>query len=263
MFFNFAKLMKPNLKYIDIHTHNSITDVDVFKIENFKIGGNFSNKLHYSVGIHPWEIGLKSLTNILHQLQTIYCPINKLYNADAIAVKSNFYWTITDMLSVLEIAKKDNIIAIGEIGIDRHIKTDINLQINVLQKQLEIAEILNKPVVIHCVKAYSDFQKIVNENKLKFIFHSFNANENFAKYFVSKGAYLSFGQNLLNKENLQKILISTNINNIFFETDNSNANIKDIYKFASKLLNIDEDDLKLQIINNFKNLFGLDVRNLE
>ena len=89
-------------KYINIHTHTK-TNTDSFEIIS---SNNIDNNGYYSIGIHPWNIG----DNYIN------------------------YKTIE------ELAKLKNILAIGEIGLDRAIKTDINLQKEYFLAQLNIAK---------------------------------------------------------------------------------------------------------------------------
>jgi len=212
-------------KYIDIHTHNKINN-NIFKIV---CSNSIDNKnSYYSVGIHPWNI-------------------NNL-NVDINIIKEKIRF--------------NNVLAIGEIGLDRTINTKINFQKNVFYSQLKIAIEIKKPVIIHCVKAYSDFQQIIKENHYTYIFHGFNANLLIANYLINNGCYLSFGNKLLTNKKLQNTFKQLPTNKIFFETDESNINIKDIYIFAAKLLNIELFQLQNLIQNNFKTIFGIDVRKL-
>lgn len=206
-------------QFINIHTHKK-HNTDVLEIINSNI---INDKNYFSIGIHPWNI-------------------NKI-NID--------YANITKLIT------KKNVLAIGEIGIDRTINVDIDLQKDVFYKQLTIARENNKPVIIHCARAYSDFQQILKQIPHIYIFHGFNANILTASDLIKKGAYLSFGESLIKNTKLQHTFKCIDINKVFFETDNRNININDIYIFASKLLDIDLNKLKNIISLNFKNVFNI------
>ncbi len=211
-------------QYIDVHTHKTASE-NIFEIINSK---NIEEKGYFSVGIHPWRIGTSE----------------------------------PDYSKIYELANKPNILAIGEIGIDRSINTNIELQKQVFLKQLQLAKEINLPVIIHCVRAYSDFQQIINSYPYTYIFHGFNANLTIANYFISNGGYLSFGKQLLTNKKLQNAFKELSVYNIFFETDENDISIKDIYIFAAKLLNISLSELQEMIQSNFKKVFGIDVRKL-
>jgi len=54
--------------------------------------------------------------------------------------------------------------AVGEIGLDKgsHGKTiDFGDQVEVFQRQLELAKELEKPVSVHCVRAFGDLLEIL------------------------------------------------------------------------------------------------------
>lgn len=203
---------------INIHTHKRTLANTVEIVST----NNINDEGFYSIGIHPWYI---------KNIEIDYSQIELM-------------------------AKATNVLAIGEIGLDRAIKTDIEIQKNVFIKQLQIAKKVNKPIIIHCVRAYSDIQEIIKKHPYKYIFHGFNANKIIAENLISKGVFLSFGYELIQNKNLQNTFKQLPINKIFFETDESDVNIKDIYKFASELLNIKFEALEKQIQNNFNKIIS-------
>lgn len=71
-----------------------------------------------------------------------------------------------DYGEIIEAAKLDKVVAIGEIGLDYYYETaPRDVQKKVFVEQLEIAHSLKKPVVLHVRDAYDDFLKIAVENK--------------------------------------------------------------------------------------------------
>lgn len=81
--------------------------------------------------------------------------------------------------------------AIGEVGLDKVTSTPFDLQMNILQKQLELAKKYDKPVIIHCVKAYSDLIKIKKRDfKMQvWIFHGFNTSWQVAEQLLQMHCY--------------------------------------------------------------------------
>jgi TatD DNase family protein len=208
--------------FIDIHTHNTSTNHNnksIFCIDIYKDINSQIRKFS-SIGIHPWFINDTTNINIIE---------NNINNK--------------------------NIIAIGEIGLDKTIDINLDLQKELLFQQLNLAEQNNKPVIIHCVKAYSDFQQIIKNNSIPFIFHGFNSSLQTAKSLIENGAYLSFGEHLLTNRKLQNILKNSDLSKMFFETDDSEISINEIYLFAAKLLNIKINDLQKRIEMNFKEVW--------
>jgi len=209
--------------YIDIHTHNkNIGDTKfLYNLCNNEI----PNFQYCSYGIHPWELGKLSTHNYFDKL-TLYC-------------------------------QQRLIIAIGEIGIDRTIEFPVSEQIKYFELQHTIAENHNLPVIIHCVKAWSDFLAIRTQLKtnLPWIFHGYNGNDLTAQQLVSKGCYLSFGQQILTSAKVQEVFKHIPINKLFLETDDSQEKIENIYQKAADLRHICIIDLKKQLEENFNAVF--------
>ena len=58
----------------------------------------------------------------------------------------------------------NNVVAIGEIGLDYHYgKENIDLQKEIFERQLKIAEKYNKPVIIHSRDAMADTYEILKK----------------------------------------------------------------------------------------------------
>jgi TatD DNase family protein len=162
------------------------------------------------------------------------------------------------MLSINQMCDQKRIMAVGECGIDRFIKTDIALQTTVFRKQVRISETYNLPLIVHCVKAWSDLAAIRKTEKAKmpWIYHGFTGNEYHAKHIAGSGSYLSFGKDLLSFQKVQEVFEKTPIGAIFLETDDANISIETIYIRASELLNVELGLLKETMLSNFQKVFG-------
>ena len=118
----------------------------------------------------------------------IACGCSKSANIEALKVASDFenvYTTIgfhPDQASVvtdedlieLEYQLKSNkkVIGIGEIGLDYHYDGyDKSKQFSLFEKQLQIAEKLNIPVVIHSRDAVQDTIDILKKHKVTGVIH--------------------------------------------------------------------------------------------
>lgn len=152
----------------------------------------------------------------------------------------------------------ENCLAIGECGLDRLCKVDLELQQSVFIVQIELANKYKKPLIIHCVKAFDLLQGYLNQIDVPVIIHGFNQNNNILIQFLKhENVYFSLGAALLKEaSNAQKAISETPINRVFFETDNnSKIDIEDIYKKGSELLNLPIGDLSNQIKQNFTKIF--------
>lgn len=153
--------------------------------------------------------------------------------------------------------QEPNCLAVGECGLDKICKSDYRQQKYFFSEQLKLAVKYQKPVIIHCVKAFDDLLGICKPyiNKIPLILHGFNKNDELAKQFINKGFFLSVSSEFLSKTKLNQVILS----NLFLETDDKiNLNIRDVYKIASQKLLIKEELLKEKIYINFAALFKVD-----
>ncbi|MGV0966715.1 TatD family hydrolase [Empedobacter falsenii] len=216
--------------FLNAHTHHLAHQTDVLELYN-----QFPNELNneaklFSIGIHPAYIKTSSIEKEVEIInQTI---------------------------------SNKNCLAIGEIGLDKLCETDFKLQINVFEKQLEIATQHQLPVIIHSVRAYQEILHIRKQMKLTipFIFHGFNKNEQLLNQIIAQNCFASFGKNLLSNKNLQIIFANLSANQFFLENDASEISIEEIYTFAADLRKITIEELQLQQAENWKTVFGYEVQ---
>lgn len=147
--------------------------------------------------------------------------------------------------------------AIGECGLDALVAVSQVLQEQVFEAQILWANKIQKPVIIHCVRKYSELMRFQKIAKVPLVVHGFNKKENVARELLNKGFYLSFGKALLRNEGLQKVAKSTPLEKIFLETDVWEGNVEDVYETVAKIKNIDIETLENQVIENLRQVFGL------
>ena len=99
-----------------------------------------------------------------------------------------------DWLSQIEsMLSEPKAAALGEIGLDYHYEGfDRELQHEVFIKQLELAEKLNKPVVIHSRDACEDTMNILKKYKPRGVMHCFSGSAETAREVVKLGMYIGF-----------------------------------------------------------------------
>ncbi len=219
---------KINILYINIHSHYPAATGE-WVIQNLYKDFNLATEAGiYSAGLHPWyidEAGWKASFEILKQF-----------------------------------SKKDQVIAIGECGLDKVCKTSFPLQQEVFIAQLLWANEINKPLIIHCVKAFDEILGLLKEhsNKVPVIFHGFNKNRLLAEKIMQQGHWLSFGKALLQPA-MQEIFASLPTGKIFLETDDAAINIQQIYLAATSVKNISMEQLNLQLTKNAHAVFNITV----
>lgn len=154
--------------------------------------------------------------------------------------------------------KKMVVFAIGECGLDRARSNiaSIDIQKYALIKHLELAHESNLPVVIHCVKAFSDLLEILKKTQFKnsILIHDYSGNKEEMRELLKYKTFFSYGKRIFNNDSMLKI---TPLDRILFETDDDkNLQIEQVYKKGSLSLGVLEDELEKIIENNFLNYFG-------
>ena len=104
-----------------------------------------------------------------------------------------------ELLEIEKIAKYEKNVAIGEIGLDYYWNKDNKeLQKQVFIKQIEMANRLDLPIVIHTREAVMDTVQILKEHQVlnKGVFHCCPLNQELIKEGLKLGFYISFSGNV-------------------------------------------------------------------
>lgn len=216
------------MKYYNIHTHEQSTNVDEISIVNRNVGefstfcGLNIQSVFYSLGIHPWKIREENLSRSID-----YILNNAIF---------------------------DSIKAIGECGLDKLCDTPWELQEKAFFAQIKISEALEKPLIIHCVKAFDELLAFKHEAQAKqaWVIHGFRGKPEQAKQLVQNGFYLSLGL----KYNADSLLVIPS-DKLFLETDDSDNTIETVYKNISEDLKTSLENLKKQIHINAALVFKI------
>jgi len=215
------------IDFLDIHTHQTAVKPGVISIESLSLTNDIflamPKKKPISIGLHPWFASIEKL-----ELQMKY-------------------------LSVL--ARQDNVKLIGECGLDSLKGEKIENQILILENQIVLAEALNKPLILHCVKSFSELINLKEKLKVKvpMVIHGFNKNEELGKQLLKNGFLLSFGAAVL-KENTGAAKLIKDLDYFFLETDDSQITIQEIYHAVAEIKNCTVDELKALIFANWEKL---------
>ena len=218
-----------NSPFVDIHTHNAKTDDDLIQIVNLDLNQSCSEQGYYSYGIHPWKLDEADF-----QLEETFALLK-------------------------ERLQSPNALALGEAGLDKMHKDSFEQQIAVFERQIELSEALQKPMILHDVKSHNEIIALRKKHKAKqpWILHGFNGTEQDVKQIIGQGLYLSVGESLLHSERkIHNSLKFINLDYLFLETDMSEVGIETIYEAAAKLLEMDINALKTQIFANFAALWN-------
>ncbi len=147
--------------------------------------------------------------------------------------------------------------AIGEIGLDFSREIDRGAQEELFCRQLEIAQRQALPVVIHSVRALDRTLQILEGFTLRaVIFHGFIGSLQWARRGVERGYFLSFGHRCFASPKTLDALRNLPITNIFFETDECDTPIEEIYHRASQYRAESLEEIRDEIYKNYKKIFN-------
>lgn len=181
-----------------------------------------------------------------------------------------------DDIKELERIYKENkkVIGIGEIGLDYYwIKDNREKQLELFNKQLELASKLDAPIVIHTREATNDTINELKKFNLKGIIHCFSGSKETADIYLKMGYYIGIGGVLTFKNtNLKDTIKSIPINRITLETDspylsptphrgekNYPKYIPLVAKTIADIKDISIEEVGKETTNNTKTLFDLDL----
>ena len=145
---------------------------------------------------------------------------------------------------------------VGEIGLDYAGTVGREAQLRIFREQLDWAERLGKPVVLHCVKAFEAVMRELAPHALRaVIFHGFIGSSQQAAEAIKKGYYLSFGERTFRSPRTVEALRRTPVENLFAETDESDVPIEEIYRRIAQAKDLDPELLKCAIYRNYREIF--------
>lgn len=212
----------------NIHTHRPTLHPETLEIESVYFGqANPPQGRLRSVGLHPWY----------------------LEGTDPLAAEN---W-------LREAAARPETRAIGEAGLDKLTPTPWNLQMTAFRSCFEVSEAFQKPLILHCVRAFDDILALKKQWKpvQAWIFHGFEKNPETARRLLDAGCFLSFGAALFRqKSHTPEALRQMPADRFFLETDDSDTTIEAVYERAGAIRGMPPAALQIQVQQNFESVFG-------
>lgn len=177
--------------------------------------------------------------------------------------------------------------AVGEIGLDRWIKNyDLPRQEEIFLRQWRMAAALERPVTIHCLKAWGrlfDLLRAEERAPRGFLLHSYGGPQEMVKPLAELGAYFSMSGYFAHprKAGHAETFRHVPADRLLLETDapdmwppeqwnefplketgsgkviNHPANIGAVYRFAAQCRGESVESLAGQVEENFARLFGV------
>lgn len=176
------------------------------------------------------------------------------------------------------LAAHPKVIALGEMGLDYY--RDLSprsVQKKVFEQQLDLADELNLPVVIHNREAYHDIIPILQARRgnVRGVMHCFSGGVETMRQSLELGFYIGIGGPITYRKSheLQEAARAAPANRLLVETDcpwlapqfrrgkrNEPAYVRAIAEKIAELRGVTLEDIGTTTSRNFENLFGRSVQ---
>ena len=187
-----------------------------------------------TAGVHPWEAG-NNAAEAIGRLAERLCGRGP---------------------GPCETLRSEAVQAIGETGLDFACAVPREAQFNALRAQLALARQAGMPVVLHCVRAFEPLMRELAECEPRaVIFHGFIGSPEQARQALRRGYYLSFGERAFASPKTLRALREVPLGQLFFETDDDEVTIGEIYARAAAVLGLPEEVLQRATLENYERLF--------
>lgn len=212
------------------------------------------------------KLGINDAVDLINQYDNIFATVG-FHPSEVSSINEEDISWLEDIIK-----NNSKILGVGEIGLDYYYgKDNKEEQIRLFDRQLQLAEKLNLPVVIHTRDAFQDTYNLLKKYKLKGVIHCFNGSLEVANLYINLGYSLGIGGVVTFKNsNLPDVIEKIPLESIVLETDspylspepyrgkeNSPKNIPIIAEKISLIKKISTNDVEKITYNNVVRLFDL------
>ena len=195
-----------------------------------------------------------------------------MYGALGIHPESVEDYNEEDIDFIREHINDDKIVAVGEIGLDYHwVNDNKDKQIELFEKQLQLAEEFDKPVIIHSRDATEDTINTLKKHHVRGVIHSFSGSYETAMIYIKMGFLLGINGVITFKNcKLKDVVLQLGLENFVLETDspyltpvpfrgesNDPSHIMDIAKYICDLKDISLEELSKITEDNVKRIYNI------
>jgi len=174
----------------------------------------FEKNIFAAVGIHPVHLKKGNIA---------YHDPDELTEQEIPTIGEEF-----DYQKYLELAKDEKVVAIGEVGLDYHhfepednVEALKKLQKEILIEFIKLANVVGKPVMLHCWDGYDDLLDILTNFPVdkKGIVHSFIGSYKTAQKFIELGYAIGLNGIITYGDSYDKLIREIDLKHIVIETD--------------------------------------------
>lgn len=202
----------------DIHTHHHPAVPGTAVVQLTPDAFSPLSEHFYSVGLHPWDI-------------------------------SNDWRT--QMAKLLVMALYTHVLMIGETGLDKkNSPASMETQLEVFREHIRLSELIRKPLIIHCVKAFDELLATRKETKatLPWIVHGFRGGVEQWQQLSRAGLHVSLG-----KHYDTELIKHLPLHQLLLESDDT-TELNTVYDRASHDTGISIPELRAHVGNNLLRL---------
>jgi TatD DNase family protein len=224
-------------------------------------------------------VGIVSISNNLRDFFQIYNNLKTethIYHSIGVSPSEVSNPGIDWELQIEEGTKMDRVVSVGEIGLDYYHKFgDRDSQIELFIRQLEMAQRLDFPVIIHNREAGADVLDILREElpPRGGILHCYSEDAEYMKKALELNLYISFAGNVTyrNARNLHETARKMPLDRMLIETEspfmvpsahrgkrNRPSYLIETLKFIANLRNMPVEEVGEILFNNSLKFFGIE-----
>jgi len=261
------------IKYFDIHSHLNLEPLSV------DIEGILLRMKEHSVGTITVGTGLETsreavrLAHAHPEMLWATIGIHPADDQDQVYVEEEF----------LKLAQDSKVVAIGETGLDYYrdqTEETKKKQVLLFKQHIELARKVNKPLMLHVRAskgsddAYYDALEILKEwsaSSLKANFHFFSGSTKCMQDIIASGFTVSVDGPITFVDQYDDMVRNTPLESLMIETDSPFAAPKpyrgksaepwmviEVLKKVAELKGLDEEAVRIQLLENTKRFFSLD-----
>ncbi|GAB6138917.1 TatD family hydrolase [Halanaerobaculum tunisiense] len=226
-----------------------------------------------------YRAGIKQMINVGADMESSRNSVElaKKYNFIAASVGVHPHdaksFTEDDYQELKDLAAKDEVVALGEMGLDYHYgNSPRQKQQEVFKRQLQLAREVNLPVIIHSRDAREDTLSILQEeaSDLDGVLHCFAYDLEVAREVLELGFYIALGGLITFVKDIRMVIPNLPLEKMIIETDapyltpepyrgqrNEPKYVKQVANKIAEVKNTSLEKVAKQTTDNAQELFSL------
>ncbi|MGQ8365070.1 TatD family hydrolase [Glaciecola sp. 1036] len=259
---------------IDSHCHIDLPAFDTDRAEVLNKAKSLAVSKLLVPGLHLWQF------DTLLDLQAIYPELDICFGLHPYFLRQHA--PVDSKNKITSLAEKvsqhvNQIVAIGETGLDAVIDVPMVEQIELLEAQIAIAKTFNKPLVLHHRQSHNELIQVLKSTRFSLggSIHAFSGSYEIAKTYLDLGFVLGVGGTITyaRAKKTRQAIAKVGIQHLVLETDapdmpifgfqgqrNTPERLPLIVDALSDLLHIDSKTIKNISTENYQRTFSSPIK---